>query len=79
MTEAFDAGWNVEVSSAMPAREVLAGLEQLDGLREAARGLAGGDSPARLAAALEFLLEGLHLSNKLNKTPRERAARYGPA
>jgi magnesium chelatase subunit I len=77
--DAFEAGWNVEVSAAMPARDVLAGLEQLDGLREAAQALAGGDSPARLAASLEFLLEGLHLSNRLNKTTREGAARYGPA
>jgi magnesium chelatase subunit I len=79
VTDAFEAGWNVEVSAAMPARDVLAGLDQLEGLREAARGLAGDDSPARLAAALEFLLEGLHLSNRLNKTAREGAARYGPA
>jgi magnesium chelatase subunit I len=79
VVEAFDHGWNVEVSAAMPSPEVLAGLEQLEGLRDAAEGLAGGSSPARLAAALEFLLEGLHLSNRLNKTQRERAARYGPA
>jgi magnesium chelatase subunit I len=79
VTDAFEAGWNVEVSAAMPARDVLSGLDQLDGLREAAQGLAGGDSPARMASALEFLLEGLHLSNQLNKTTREGAARYGPA
>jgi magnesium chelatase subunit I len=79
VTEAFEGGWNVEVSAAMPAREVLAGLDQLAGLREAAQQLAGGDSPQRLASALEFLLEGLHLSNKLNKLTRDRSARYGPA
>jgi magnesium chelatase subunit I len=77
LVAAFDAGWNVEVSSLMPSREVLTGLDQIPGLREAAAGLAGGDSPARLACALEFLLEGLHLSNKLNKSMRDRSARYG--
>jgi len=79
VVEAFDHGWNVEVSAAMPSPEVLAGLEQLEGLREAAEGLAGGSSPAHLAAALEFLLEGLHLSNRLNKSVRDHSARYGPA
>jgi magnesium chelatase subunit I len=77
LVEAFDAGWNVEVSAAMPSHEVLSGLDQLEGLREAAAALAGGDSPARLASALEFLLEGLHLGNQLNKTVRDREARYG--
>jgi magnesium chelatase subunit I len=63
----------------MPSREVLTGLDQIPGLREAAASLAGGDSPARLACALEFLLEGLHLSNRLNKSVREGASRYGRA
>jgi magnesium chelatase subunit I len=79
LVSAFDAGWNVEVSPWMPSREVLLGLDQIPGLREAASSLAGGDSPARLACALEFLLEGLHLSNKLNTSVRDRSARYGRA
>jgi len=74
---AFEEGWNVEVSAAMPSREYLMGLEQIGPLREAAVKLAGGEEPARVASAIEFLLEGLHLSNKLNKTVRERSARYG--
>ena len=77
LVEAFDAGWNVEVSPMMPSREVLSGLDEIDGLREAAAGIAGGDSPARLASAVEFLLEGLHLSNRLNKDVSDRSARYG--
>jgi len=77
LAEAFDAGWNVEVSQSMPSPEVLTGLDEIPGLREAALALAGGDSPARLASAVEFLLEGLHLSNRLNKTVRDRQAHYG--
>jgi hypothetical protein len=42
----------------------------------AALRLAGGDSSARLASAIEFLLEGLHLSNRLNKQVRENGALY---
>jgi magnesium chelatase subunit I len=32
---------------------------------------------ARLASAVEFVLEGLHLSNRLNKTTHEAASVYG--
>ena len=72
----FDQGWKVEVSAAMSSREYLAGLEAITGLRDAALRLAGGDSPARLASAIEFLLEGMHLSNRLNKQAREIGALY---
>ena len=77
--EPFEEGWKVEVSHTMPARETLAGLEEMGALHEAAVKLAGSDAPERLASALEFLLEGLHLSNRLNKTQRERGARYSGA
>ena len=29
-----------------------------------------------MASAIEFLLEGLHLSNQLNKTERDQGAHY---
>ena len=76
VARAFDDGWNVEVSQQMPSREYLAGLDQIAALREAAAKLAGSEEPAAIASAIEFLLEGLHLSNKLNKTEREQGARY---
>jgi magnesium chelatase subunit I len=79
VVEAFEKGWRVEVSSAMPAPEVLTGLDEIPGLRAAAEKLAGSASPPRLAASVEFLLEGLHLSNQLNKSLREGSARYGRA
>jgi hypothetical protein len=58
---------------------VLTGLDEIPGLRAAAEKLAGSASPPRLAASVEFLLEGLHLSNQLNKSLREGSARYGRA
>jgi magnesium chelatase subunit I len=76
VVRAFDDGWNVEVSQQMPSREYLAGLEQIAPLREAAAKLAGSEEPAAIASAIEFLLEGLHLSNKLNKIDRDHGARY---
>jgi magnesium chelatase subunit I len=74
--ESFDQGWQMEVSDSMPANEYLAGLDEISGLREAAARLAGGGSPARLASAIEFILEGLHLSNRLNKTPVSRGVLF---
>ena len=68
VVEAFEQGWKVEVSAAMPSAEYQDGLDAIAGLRDAAAQLAGGDSPPRLASAIEFVLEGLHLANRLNKT-----------
>ena len=76
VVESFNQGWNVEVSADMPAEDYLEGLDEIRGLREVACRLAGGDSPGRLAAAIEFILEGLHLANRLNKTSVESGARY---
>ncbi|HYB12742.1 MAG TPA: sigma 54-interacting transcriptional regulator [Myxococcota bacterium] len=69
--ESFRQGWKVEVAADIPAREYLEGLDEIPGLRDGAARLAGGEEPARVASAIEFLLEGLHLSNHLNKTVRE--------
>ncbi len=79
VVESFQQGWAVEVSADLPAEEYLEGLDEIRGLREAAAHLAGGDSAPRLASAIEFILEGLHLSNRLNKRASDGAARYGPA
>jgi len=77
VVEAFNQGWNVEVSAGMASTEYLEGLDAIAGLREGAARLAGGSSPALLASAIEFILEGLHLSNQLNKSERDGRAVYG--
>jgi len=77
--ESFNEGWKFEIASDMPADEYLAGLDEIQGLQHAAAQLAGGDSPARIASAIEFILEGLHLSNRLNKTTRDGGMRYQKA
>ena len=76
VVESFDQGWNVEVGQSMPSEDYLAGLDEIPGLRGVATELAGGDSPAELASAIELVLEGLHLDNRLNKTAVEGASRY---
>jgi len=76
VVDSFNQGWKIEVSDSMPAEEYLSGLDEISGLREAAARLAGGDSPPRVAAAVEFILEGLHLSNRLNKAIRGHGALF---
>ncbi|MBM4269545.1 MAG: magnesium chelatase [Deltaproteobacteria bacterium] len=63
----FEGGWGVEVSDRMPATEYLEGIGAIPGLRDAISRLGSFESPALMAAATEFLLEGLHLHQKLNK------------
>ncbi len=77
VVEAFQQGWQVEVGADMPAEEVLTGLDHIPGLREGAAGIAGDANPASVASAVEFILEGLHLHNRLNKSAVEGRARYG--
>jgi magnesium chelatase subunit I len=76
VVEAFEQGWKVEVSAAMPSHEYLEGLDAIAGLRDAAARLAGGDTPPRLASAIEFVLEGLHLANRLNKDESDGRVQY---
>ena len=52
-------------------------VEQVPALRASVNALAGGDeSPAAVAAAVEFVLEGLHLSKRLNKDASGTSATY---
>ncbi len=67
VVEHFEAGWGVEVSDRMPSAEYREGVQKIPGLREAVGELGPFESPGLMAAAIEFVLEGLHLHQKLNK------------
>lgn len=68
VVESFKNGWIAEVSDVMPAEEYLDCLEQIDGLKKNVMKLVNGSkSNAQIASAIEFIFEGLHLYNKLNK------------
>jgi len=77
IVEAFNRGWMVEVTDMTPPREFLEGMDKIEGLSEAARQLASGSSGPELASAIELILEGLHLSNKLNKSVTDGGVVYG--
>lgn len=74
--EYFAGGWGVEVSDDMRSEEYLEGVRAIPGLREAIDRLGAFESPALMASATEFLLEGLHLHQRLNKDVQGGRATY---
>jgi magnesium chelatase subunit I len=74
--QSFSEGWKVEVGEALPSQEYVEGLDNIHGLRAAVEKLAEDGTPARAASAIEFVLEGLHLSNRLNKELEGRRILY---
>lgn len=75
--EYFNQGWGIEVSDTMASQEYLEDIKQVPGLKEAIRTLGIPESPSLMASATEFVLEGLHLHQKLNKEVEGGRAHYG--
>jgi magnesium chelatase subunit I len=75
--EYFNSGWGVEVSDQMAADDYLEGIKEIPGLKEAIKTLGIQESPALMASATEFVLEGLHLHQKLNKEMEGGRVTYG--
>jgi magnesium chelatase subunit I len=75
--EYFNSGWGVEVSDTMGSQDYLEGIKEIPGLKEAMRTLGNPESPPLIASATEFILEGLHLHQKLNKEVKGGRATYG--
>ena len=67
LVAAFDEGVTVNTGEDVAASEYAGLLPKLDGLRDALADLGVGETPAGVASAVEFVLEGLHLSKRLNK------------
>ena len=72
----FAAGWGVEVSDAMRSDEYREGFQKIPGLRDGVESLGCFESPGLMASAIEFVLEGLHLHQKLNKDREGGRLRY---
>ena len=77
VVEYFNSGWGVEVSDQMASQDYLEGIKEIPGLKEAIRTLGIQESPTLMASATEFVLEGLHLHQKLNKEIEGGRVTYG--
>jgi magnesium chelatase subunit I len=69
----FEAGVVAQVGDGAPSAAYVDLLGQAPSLRAAISPLVTRESPSELASAIEFVLEGLHLSRRLNKDPLGRA------
>ncbi|MSO78366.1 MAG: magnesium chelatase [Acidimicrobiia bacterium] len=67
LVAAFDEGLIVHTGADVPAAEYAKTLSNLPGLRDTLADLEVAETPAGVASAVEFVLEGLHLSKRLNK------------
>jgi len=72
----FKEGFTLEVADTMPSAQYVRTVKQVEGMDEAIARLEAGRNPALVAAALEFVLEGLHLNRRLNKDKIAGRARY---
>jgi len=64
---AFEGGTIVHAGDDVAAASYAEVLQNVPSLAGPARELAGSEDPGAIAAAIEFILEGLHLSKRLNK------------
>ena len=73
----FDEGTIVHAGDDVAAADYVALFSNVAGLQPVVGELTEGDeSPAAAASAIEFVLEGLHLSRKLNKDTKAGRYRY---
>jgi magnesium chelatase subunit I len=85
IVEHFESGQSVEVGDSLPTRVVLERIGKVPGLKKRADELAAQavaaltdreGREAAAASAAEFILEGLHVHNKLNKSAKAGGTSY---
>ncbi len=74
--DAFEAGTVVNAGEDVTADDYVALVAEIPALRDAVRRLTDDESPAAVAGAVELVLEGLHLSKRLNKEAVGARATY---
>ncbi len=77
IVSAFEEGVVVHTGEDVPSGDLAGLVESVPALRPPVAALTAGDeSPAAVAAAVSFVLEGLHLSKRLNKDTSGTSATY---
>jgi magnesium chelatase subunit I len=64
----FSGGFGVEVSDMMSARSYVDNIREMIGFTNVLKTIAHSDEPEVIASAVEFVLEGLHIHKRLNKS-----------
>jgi magnesium chelatase subunit I len=76
VVNAFDEGTVVHAGDDVTSATYVEVLSKLPVLKAPVMALAGSETPAAIASATEFVLEGLHLSKRLNKEAAGGRATY---
>jgi magnesium chelatase subunit I len=76
LVSAFDSETVVHTGDDIRSGDYVDLLNRMPALRQPVVALAGSETPAALASAVEFVLEGLHLSKRLNKDAVGTKATY---
>ncbi|MEM8620829.1 MAG: magnesium chelatase [Actinomycetota bacterium] len=77
VVDAFEEGVVAHTGELVSSADLAQLVDEVPALRDPVNSLAGGDeSPAAVGAAVEFVLEGLHLSKRLNKDAAGAQATY---
>jgi magnesium chelatase subunit I len=67
LVQAFEGGLAVNTGEDVPSSTYVEVMPELAGLSGVLSDLEVGESPAAVASAVEFVLEGMHLTKRLNK------------
>lgn len=76
LTSQFNEGFSVEVSDMMKSNAYVRNVKEIIGLAEVIRVITDSERPEVIASATEFVLEGLHVNKRLNKTKSEGKTIY---
>lgn len=64
----FNEGFSISVSEMLRAKSYAGSIKEMIGLADLVKVVADSDAPEIVASAEEFILEGLHLNKRLNKS-----------
>ncbi len=72
----FNSGFTVEISDNMSAKSYVRNMKEITGLARAVTKMTDTEAPEIVASIVEFILEGLHLNKRLNKSRVKGKAVY---
>jgi len=76
VVDAFEDGLTLETGDMTPSADYVRWMRETPGFGPVIKRLAADGSPAGVASAVEFVVEGLHLNRPLNKDRTGAGARY---
>ncbi|MCP4197272.1 MAG: AAA domain-containing protein [Proteobacteria bacterium] len=76
LVESFNSGIGAEVSAVLPSSEYMDIYERITGMKQAVATIVDTDDPGEVSSAVEFVLDGLFLSNKLNREEKGEGLIY---